>query len=185
VSYHPNSPQITPLTASTDKEAHGRPSVSGTRSTSERIIRPQKTTTTLRSESASEISLNTVKHGRKSDDARKPSTVSGADSQDPVSEDSDVSPTTPSLSQSLAAQQGAVVSDAFPRRANRFWTYIGPQHMARNPHLYSAEELQRFAGDLASDLTLTEEGTGARGEVAELEAGPVVVEGVHGGIPIR
>ncbi|PNS15041.1 hypothetical protein CAC42_2270 [Sphaceloma murrayae] len=32
------------------------------------------------------------------------------------------------------------------QRTNRFWTYIGPQHMARNPGQYTEDELRRFGG---------------------------------------
>lgn len=31
------------------------------------------------------------------------------------------------------------------RRTSRFWSYIGNNHMAQNPELYSAEEIAQFA----------------------------------------
>ncbi|PSK54732.1 hypothetical protein B9Z65_3821 [Elsinoe australis] len=37
------------------------------------------------------------------------------------------------------------------QRTNRFWTYIGPQHMARNREKYTEDELRKFVGDLDLD----------------------------------
>lgn len=45
------------------------------------------------------------------------------------------------------------LSSTTGQRTNRFWTYIGPRHMAANPQNYTSGEIQRFAGDMACDLT--------------------------------
>lgn len=75
--------------------------------------------------------------------------------------------TQPSLTESLTQHDPAKPAGA--QRTNRFWTYIGPQHMARNPSKYSANELQRFAGDLAGDLATegTDEPQSGLSELAE------------------
>jgi len=100
----------------------------------------------FRRDSASEISINTTKHARKAAEKRNASlemlpTLDSASSSSIHTSDSD----------RLTKQVSG--TDAFPLRTNRFWTYIGPQHMASNPHLYSPEELQKFAGDLVGDIT--------------------------------
>jgi len=99
-----------------------------------------------RRDSASEISINTTKHARKAAEKRNASLELL-----PTLDSASSSSTHTSGSDRLTKQTSG--TDAFPLRTNRFWTYIGPQHMASHPHLYSPEELQRFAGDLVSDIT--------------------------------
>lgn len=101
---------------------------------------------TYRRDSASEISINTTKHARNAAERRNASLELL-----PTLDSASSSSTHTSGSGGLTKQTSG--TDAFPLRTNRFWTYIGPQHMASHPHLYSPEELQKFAGDLVSDIT--------------------------------
>ncbi|KAF2725665.1 hypothetical protein K431DRAFT_260515 [Polychaeton citri CBS 116435] len=38
------------------------------------------------------------------------------------------------------------------KRSNRFWTYIGPAHMAKYPHLYPPDVLQRFVPETPTQV---------------------------------
>jgi len=100
----------------------------------------------FRRDSASEISINTTKHARRTAEKKNASLELL-----PTLDSASSSSTHTSGSDRLTKQVSG--TDAFPLRTNRFWTYIGPQHMASNQHLYSPEELHKFAGDLIGDIT--------------------------------
>jgi hypothetical protein len=66
-----------------------------------------------------------------------------------------------SLADILAQNQGGGGS-SIKQRTNRFWTYIGNNHMAQHPEMYSAEELAKFAANAAAksaDASTPSEGT--------------------------
>jgi hypothetical protein len=66
-----------------------------------------------------------------------------------------------SLADLIAQHQGTGTS--IRNRTNRFWTYIGNNHMAQHPEMYSADELAKFAAN-----------TTAR--PAEVDGAPVIGE---------
>ncbi|KAF2773221.1 hypothetical protein EJ03DRAFT_323724 [Teratosphaeria nubilosa] len=61
-----------------------------------------------------------------------------------------------SLAELIAQHQGGG-GTSIKQRTNRFWTYIGNNHMAQHPEMYSAEDIAKFAvnqGARSSDLPI-------------------------------
>ena len=57
-----------------------------------------------------------------------------------------------SLAELIKQHQGS--GSSIRQRTNRFWTYIGNNHMAQHPEMYSVDELAKFAAN--SSVALTE-----------------------------
>lgn len=53
-----------------------------------------------------------------------------------------------SLADLIAQHQGS--GSSIRQRTNRFWTYIGNNHMAQHPELYNADELAKFAANTST-----------------------------------
>ena len=56
-----------------------------------------------------------------------------------------------SLADLIAQHQNS--GSSIRQRTNRFWTYIGNNHMAQNPQLYTSEDLAKYAGNTSGRPT--------------------------------
>ncbi|OQO10125.1 hypothetical protein B0A48_04482 [Cryoendolithus antarcticus] len=69
------------------------------------------------------------------------------------SRDAGTSPASAVRKQSLAEiiAQHQLQGSSIKQRTNRFWTYIGNNHMAQHPEMYSEAELAKFASELSNN----------------------------------
>ncbi|KAK5133613.1 hypothetical protein LTR08_007561 [Meristemomyces frigidus] len=62
-----------------------------------------------------------------------------------------------SLAELIAQNQGS--GSSLRQRTNRFWTYIGNNHMVQHPEMYSADELAKFAANAVAKKPVVEMAT--------------------------
>lgn len=107
-----------------------------TRTSSEQQLR-NPTTNRLRSGDGDSISLN-----GNSISTSIPNTSEDSWHETKVSQSS--SATQKSLADLIAAHQAQNGGSSIKGKTNRFWTYIGNNHMAQHPEMYTPEELAKF-----------------------------------------